>query len=74
MEYDILFYKMYAHLEYITEIWYTLWSFGMIFLFWNVWPKKNLATLIGMTVGGKSTLKSKIRKSRKDRDRKKSES
>jgi hypothetical protein len=27
-------------------VWYSLWSFGIFFPFWNVWTKKNLATLI----------------------------
>jgi hypothetical protein len=26
-------------------VWYSLWSFGIFFLFWYVWTKKNLATL-----------------------------
>jgi hypothetical protein len=27
-------------------IWYCLWSFVIIFPIWNVWTKKNLATLL----------------------------
>jgi hypothetical protein len=26
-------------------VWYSLWSFGMYLTIWNVWTKKNLATL-----------------------------
>jgi hypothetical protein len=26
-------------------VWYRLWSFGILFPFWYVWTKKNLATL-----------------------------
>jgi hypothetical protein len=37
----------YDHLEYFTAIWYSLWSFGILFTFWYVWTKKNLATLPG---------------------------
>jgi hypothetical protein len=33
---------------------YNMWSFGILFPFWYVWTKKNLATLIGrlLTDGG----------------------
>jgi hypothetical protein len=34
----------YDRLEYFTAIWYNLWPFGIIFPFWYVWAKKNLAT------------------------------
>jgi hypothetical protein len=27
-------------------VWHILWSFGILFSFWYVWTKKNLATLI----------------------------
>jgi hypothetical protein len=27
-------------------VWFSLWSFGMLFPFWYVWTKKNLATLL----------------------------
>jgi hypothetical protein len=26
-------------------VWYSVWSFGILFPFWYVWTKKNLATL-----------------------------
>jgi hypothetical protein len=28
-------------------VWYSLWSFGILFPIWYVWTKKNLATLVG---------------------------
>jgi hypothetical protein len=31
-------------------VWYSLWSFGIFFPFWNVLTKKNLATLDGWFV------------------------
>jgi hypothetical protein len=41
----------YDHLEYFTAIWYNLLPFGivcghLVFTFWYVWTKKNLATLL----------------------------
>jgi hypothetical protein len=30
-------------------IWYSLWSFVIFFPIWNVWTKKNLATLLWAT-------------------------
>jgi hypothetical protein len=43
----------YDHLEYFMAIWYNLWLFGIVCghllyfsPFWNVWTKKNLATLV----------------------------
>jgi hypothetical protein len=44
----------YNYLEYLTAIWYTyfmafwynLCRFGIFFLIWYVWIKKNLATLL----------------------------
>jgi hypothetical protein len=44
----------YDNLEYFMAtwcilrlFWYTLWSFGIYFaVFWYVWTKKNLATLV----------------------------
>jgi hypothetical protein len=27
-------------------VWYSLWSFGILFPLWYIWTKKNLATLI----------------------------
>jgi hypothetical protein len=42
----------YGHLEYITAIWYILWSFGNLVAVWYIppflvyWIKKNLATLV----------------------------
>jgi hypothetical protein len=42
----------YDHLEYFMAIWYNLWPFGIVCghwlnfsPIWNVWTKKNLATL-----------------------------
>jgi hypothetical protein len=34
------------HLEYFMAVWYSLWSFVIFFPLWNVWTKKNLATLV----------------------------
>jgi hypothetical protein len=41
---------LYDHLEYFTAVCYSLWSFGIFFPIWYVWIKKNLATLICLTV------------------------
>jgi hypothetical protein len=46
--------KFYDQLDYFTALWYILWPFGIIcvrlvylvFRFWYVWTKKNLATLV----------------------------
>jgi hypothetical protein len=45
MEKVVIFY---GHLEYITGIWYTLWSFGKLVAIWCISPfwYKNLATLL----------------------------
>jgi hypothetical protein len=47
----------YDRLEYFMAIWYNLWPFGIVcghllyfFQIWNVWTKKNLATLVGVRV------------------------
>jgi hypothetical protein len=36
----------YGHCVYFTAFWSSLWSFGIFFPIWNVWTKKNLATLL----------------------------
>jgi hypothetical protein len=36
MENDGIFY---AHWEYITDIWYTLWSFGNFVVTWYIFPR-----------------------------------
>jgi hypothetical protein len=36
----------FGHLVYFMAVWYSLRSLGIFFLFWYVWTKKNLATLI----------------------------
>jgi hypothetical protein len=49
--------------EYFTATWYNLWpfgipclwSFGIFFTFWNVWTKKNLATLFETCFSKEST-------------------
>jgi hypothetical protein len=35
----------YGHLVCFMAVWHSLWSFGIVFLVWYVWTKKNLATL-----------------------------
>jgi hypothetical protein len=37
---------IYDYLEYFMAFWYSLWSFGIVFLIWYVRMKKNLATLV----------------------------
>jgi hypothetical protein len=36
----------YGHCVYFTAFWSSLWYFGIFFPIWNVWTKKNLATLV----------------------------
>jgi hypothetical protein len=40
----------YGHLVQFMSFGYGLWSFGIFFTFWDVWTKKNLATLLGGNV------------------------
>jgi hypothetical protein len=35
----------YSLIVYFVVVWYSLCSFGIVFPFWYVWTKKNLATL-----------------------------
>jgi hypothetical protein len=37
---------IYGHLVQRMAVWYSLWSFGILFPFWYVLTKKNLATLL----------------------------
>jgi hypothetical protein len=37
---------IYHHLVWHMDVWYSLCSFSILFPFWYVWTKKNLATLI----------------------------
>jgi hypothetical protein len=51
LEWKMLVYFMticniYSHLVLVMAVWYSLWSLGIFFLFWYVWTKKNLATLL----------------------------
>jgi hypothetical protein len=38
---------IYDHLVKYMAVWYSMWSFGILFPFWYVWTMKNLATLLG---------------------------
>jgi hypothetical protein len=38
----------YGHCVYFTAFWSSLWSFGIFLPIWNVWTKKNLATLLSI--------------------------
>jgi hypothetical protein len=42
----------YGHLVYHVAIWYILWLFGIIFPFWYVYTKKNLATVVATVTKG----------------------
>jgi hypothetical protein len=44
--YDYVFGIFKSHFVNFMEFWYDLWSFGIFFLIWYVWIKKNLATLL----------------------------
>jgi hypothetical protein len=43
-------------------VWYSLLPFGIFFLFWYVWTKKNLATLASNVEAAKSGLIDWLRK------------
>jgi hypothetical protein len=57
----IFYEKFCGHLVQFMADWYSLWSFVVFFPIWNVWTKKNLATLLAII----STFATKVEQCRK---------
>jgi hypothetical protein len=39
----------YAHLEYIIDIWYALWSFGNFVVIWSIFPRFGILSPLSLT-------------------------